>query len=138
MLAWSLTNWLSLSAVFLFFAQLTSHIHTVYCMMWCLLVTIFSQATSTEISEPGPMSEATLIPSTFTQSVPSSENVSCLSIFFFLVFTFIFLIHLEVIGFRYRDKKRKTKNYTFGEMLETNSFQILSYRDRFMWFPFPI
>ncbi|KAK2360578.1 Sec14p phosphatidylinositol transfer family protein [Trifolium repens] len=31
-------------------------------------------ATSTEISEPGPMSEATLIPSTFTQSVPSSEN----------------------------------------------------------------
>jgi hypothetical protein len=31
-------------------------------------------ATSTEISEPGPMSEATLIPSTFTQLVPSSEN----------------------------------------------------------------
>ncbi|KAK2414163.1 Sec14p phosphatidylinositol transfer family protein [Trifolium repens] len=31
-------------------------------------------ATSTEISEPGPTSEATLIPSTFTQSVPSSEN----------------------------------------------------------------
>ncbi|MCH95568.1 SEC14 cytosolic factor-like, partial [Trifolium medium] len=30
--------------------------------------------TSTEISEPGPTSEATLVPSTFMQSVPSSEN----------------------------------------------------------------
>ncbi|GAU18250.1 hypothetical protein TSUD_175920 [Trifolium subterraneum] len=33
-----------------------------------------SMVTSTEISEPGPTSEATLIPSTFMQSVPSSEN----------------------------------------------------------------
>lgn len=72
-------------------------------------MTVSSQVTSTKISEIGSASEA-LVPSTFMQSVPSSEKVSCLSVFFYLCF--VFLLHVEVIGFRYREKKlnRELKN----------------------------
>lgn len=72
-------------------------------------MTVSSQVTSSKISETGSASEA-LVPSTFMQSVPSSEKVSCLSVFFYLCF--VFLLHVAVIGFRYREKKlnRELKN----------------------------
>lgn len=74
-------------------------------------MTVSSQVTSTKISEIGSASEA-LVPSTFMQSVPSSEKVSCLSVFFYLCFVFLLHVEVEVIGFRYREKKlnRELKN----------------------------
>lgn len=92
-------------------------------------MTVSSQVTSTKVSEIGSAPEATLIPSTFMQLVPSSEKVSCLSIFFILCF--VFLIQVEVIWFRYREKKLNTENYKIKAMLATESFLAYCYWMKF-------